>query len=331
MNTIIHSPKVIDTNSIKGFVRRTFSTQISKTICALLMLCALLTIFRPETFFTVNNMFNIFRQASINAIIVVGITFVLITGGIDLSVGSVAGFTSLVTALLIKAGVNVFAALGTGILIGLTAGYISGLFITKIKVPPFIATLAMLTTFRGAIMVLSQGQPVTQLGSTFSYIGTGYVGPIPFPVIMMLVFVAIAAYILKNTRFGRHVYAVGGNSEAARLSGIKTHKVIISCYMLSGLFATISGMIMAARVDSATPLAGDGAELDAIAAAVIGSISLSGGKGFVVGGLIGALIIAVLNNGMILMDVSVFYTKVVKGIVILLAVVIDSLSRIKEN
>jgi ribose transport system permease protein len=263
--------------------------------------------------------------------LVVGLSFVLITGGIDLSIGSVAGLTGLITAILIKADVNVFLAILLGLALGLAIGFTSGLFITKLKIAPFITTLAMLTIFRGVINVLSQGQPVTRLGDTFDFLGSGYIGPVPFPVILMLLLVAGISYIQKSTPFGRHVYAVGGNSEAARLSGIKTHNTVIACYMLSALFAAIAGLVMTARVDSATPLAGSGAELDAIAAAVIGGISLSGGKGTVVGGLIGALIIAVLNNGMVLMDVPVFYTLVVKGIIILLAVSIDSVSRLREE
>ncbi len=242
-----------------------------------------------------------------------------------------AGFTALIIALLIRAQVAMALALPAGLAAGLFIGLVSGLLVTRIAIPPFIATLAMLTLLRGVIMVLSQGQPVTGLGPALGFIGTGYLGPFPFPVLLMLFCVAVAAYVLRNTRFGRHVYAVGGNAEAARLSGIRSRQVLVATYMLSGFFAAVSGTIMAARVNSATPLAGDGAELDAIAAAVIGGVSLAGGKGLVVGGLIGALIIAVLNNGLILMDVTVFYTKVVKGLVILLAVAMDSLGRYKER
>lgn len=330
MNMIARTNKNM-MSEFKKVIGKLFSTQISKTIAALIILCVLLSIFQPDTFFTFNNLFNVFRQASINTIMVVGLSFVLITGGIDLSVGSVAGLTGLITAMLIKADVNLFLAIPIALTLGLAIGFASGLFITKLNIPPFISTLAMLTTFRGVINVLSQGQPVTRLGDTFDFIGTGYIGPVPFPMILMLLLVLVISYVLKSTRFGRHVYAVGGNTEAARLSGIKTHKTIITCYMLSALFASIAGLVMTARVDSATPLAGSGAELDAIAAAVIGGISLSGGKGNVAGGLIGALIIAVLNNGMVLMNVSVFYTLVVKGIIILLAVIIDSVSRIKDE
>ncbi len=308
-----------------------YQSQIVKTIFALFLMCLLLTISRPNTFFTVKNMFNVLRQASVNSLIVCGITFVLITGGIDLSVGSVAGFTSLITAIAIKSDVNVFIAIGLGLGLSLLIGFLSGALVTWIKVPPFITTLAVMTTFRGVIMVLSGGQPVTILGDTFGFIGTGYIGIIPFPVILMFLATLVVAYILKYTKFGRHLYAVGGNVEAAHLSGVRTSYTTIKAYMFSALFASIAGMVMASRVDSATPLAGDGAELDAIAAAVIGGISLAGGKGNVIGGLIGALIIAVLNNGMVLMDVPVFYTNVVKGLVILLAVVVDSLDKIKKQ
>lgn len=308
-----------------------FHSQLFRTIIALFILSLLLTIFRPQTFFTTRNFFNVLRQASINSLIVSGITFVLLTGGIDLSVGSVAGFTSLITSIAIKSGIHFIPAILIGLTIGILVGVVAGLIITQLKVPPFITTLAIMTSLRGAIMVISEGQPVTMLGRNFGFIGTGYIGSIPFPIIMMLIGTIIVTYILRYTPFGRHVYAVGGNAEASRLSGVRTNMVTVRCYAICALFAAIAGMVMASRVDSATPLAGNGAELDAIAAAVIGGISLSGGKGNPLGGLIGALIIAVLNNGMVLMDVPVFFTDVVKGVVILFAVIIDSLDKIKRE
>lgn len=321
----------VQTNPNDRILVKILKTETSKTLIALCLLCFVLSVFRSSVFLTQNNLFNILRQTSINAIIAIGITFVLLTGGIDLSVGSVAGFASLVTAMLLVKGQSMATAMFVGLASGLTIGVVSGLLVAKLKIPPFIATLSMLTTFRGVIMVLSEGRPFTQLGDAFGFIGTGYIGIIPFPVVLMLVFVALAHYVLKHTRFGRYLYAIGGNEEAARLSGIKTDKIKILVYVISAFFATISGFIMAARVDSATPLAGDGAELDAIAAAVIGGVSLSGGKGVVIGTLIGSLIIGVLNNGMVLLDVSVFYTKIVKGLVILLAVIIDIISKKKHS
>ncbi len=302
-----------------------------KTLLALLLLSVLVYIFRPDVFLSQTNLFNIARQTSVNAIMAIGITFVIVTGGIDLSIGSVAGFSAIIMAFLLKDDYNLFLVLVAGGVVGILCGCVSGTFISKVKIAPFIVTMAMMTILRGAITVLSQGKPITNLGDDFGFIGTGHIRDVPFPVICMIIIAIAAHYVINHTPFGRHVYAVGGNEEAARLSGINVDFIKICCYSICAFLATVSGAIMAARVNSATPLAGDGAELDAIAAAVIGGISLSGGKGTIIGALIGALIIGVLNNGIILLDIDVFYTKIVKGVVILVAVILDRMNRLNEK
>lgn len=315
----------------KSVFKKFINNDLFRTLIIFLLLCMGLGIARPATFLTVSNVINVLSQISVNGIVVIGMTFILLTGGIDISVGSVAAFTSMITAMLLVSknpfGSNIVVALLAGIGVGVLIGAISGFFISKIELQPFIVTLAMMTIFRGMTMVISQGNPVSQLGTTFSYIGVKYLGPIPINVIIMVAFYAIAYYILEHTRFGRYVYAVGGNKEAARLSGVNTTKVLFGIYMICAAMASIAGMILASRVNSATPTAGNGAEMDAIAAAVIGGVSLTGGKGKILGALIGAFIIGVLNNGLVLLNIDVYWTQVVKGVIILLAVVADMLSK----
>jgi len=313
--------------------KKFMNNDLSRTLIIFLLLCVALGIARPATFLTVSNVINVLSQISVNGIVVIGMTFILLTGGIDISVGSVAAFTSLITAMMLVSsnpfGSNIVIALAAGIGTGVLIGAASGFFISKIELQPFIVTLAMMTIFRGMTMVVSQGNPVSQLGETFSYIGVKYLGPVPINVIIMILFYAIAYYVLEHTCFGRYVYAVGGNKEAARLSGINTTKILMGIYMICAATASIAGMILASRVNSATPTAGNGSEMDAIAAAVIGGVSLTGGKGKIMGALIGAFIIGVLNNGLVLLNIDVYWTQVVKGIIILLAVVADVLSKRK--
>lgn len=311
----------------KNFLNSVIKNDTSKIILALFVLCAFIGILRPYTFLTIDNFMKIMSQTSVNGIMVVGMSFILLTGGIDLSVGSVAAFSSLTTAVMLTTGSNIITSVLCGLLIAILIGIFSGLLVSKLMIPPFIVTLSMLTIFRGATIVMSQGRPITKLGDTFGAIGTGYIGPIPVNVVIMIIFFLSAFYVLNYTKLGKHIYAVGGNKEAARLSGINVSKTLITVYSISALCACVSGFIMASRVDSATPTAGEGAELDAIAAAVIGGMSLTGGKGKILGAFIGALIIGVLNNGLILLGIDVFWIKIVKGIIILLAVVIDVIGK----
>lgn len=282
-----------------------------------------------DNFFTLNNILNLLRQVSVNALIAFGMTFVILTAGIDLSVGSLLALGSALTAGLLTSGIDPILAVFIGLIIGLVLGALNGLIITKGKVAPFIATLATMTIFRGATLVFTDGKPITGLSDSFAFemIGKGYVFGIPFPAILMLVVFVILFFVLRNTVFGRQVYAVGGNEEASTLSGIKADRVKIWVYSLTGMLSVLAGIIITSRLNSAQPTAGGMYELDAIAAVVIGGTSLAGGRGRIVGTLIGALIIGVIDNGLNLLNVSSFYQQIVKGGVILLAVLLDRRSQ----
>lgn len=293
-----------------------------RSLIGLVGLAVILTILSPR-FLTLANFTNILRQTSLNAIMAVGMTFVIITAGIDLSVGSIFAFASAVTAGMLVGGVNVWLAVSAGLLLGAVLGAVNGVLIARGKVPPFISTLAMMTILRGATLVYTNGQPITGLGDAFYYVGGGFVGIFPVPVILTFLVFGIGYYLLSQYKIGRYLYALGDNEEAARLSGIDTNRVKIFAYTVSGLLAALSGIIIASRLNSAQPTAGQGGELDAIAAVVLGGTSLSGGQGSVVGTLIGALIIGLLNNGLNLLNVSPFYQLIAKGAVILIAILLD--------
>jgi ribose transport system permease protein len=251
-------------------------------------------------------------------------TLVILTAGIDLSVGSVLAFTGAVAAGVISAGMSFPVAIVVCLIVGLLMGAVNGLIVSKGKVPAFIATLAVMVIARGLTLVYTKGNPIVISDPGYRFIGSGKILGIPFPVILMLAIFAIMYWVLKNTIFGRNVYAVGGNEEAARLAGINVNRVKIFVYALTGLFASISALIYTSRLMSAQPNAGSMMELDAIAAVIIGGTRLTGGKGGVIGTLIGALIMGVLDNILNLSNVSPFYQDIAKGLVILAAVLIDS-------
>lgn len=289
-----------------------------------LCIIILILIIASPNFLTLTNILNVFRQVSINALIAFGMTFVILTGGIDLSVGATLALSGALTAGMMGAGFDPLTAVIIGLGAGAVMGAVNGLLITKTNIAPFIATLATMTIYRGLALVYTDGRPITGLSSEFfTMIGGGYVFGVPVPVIIMLVLFAVLYFILRKTTFGRNVYAIGGNEEASRLSGIKTGRFKIYVYTLTGLLSALAGIILTSRLNSAQANAGTGYELDAIAAVVLGGTSLSGGRGWIVGTLVGALIIGVLNNGLNLMGVSSFYQQVVKGLVILLAVLLD--------
>jgi ribose transport system permease protein len=291
---------------------------------ALLIVCIGLAVLSPD-FRTVGNLLDVMRQVSINAVISFGMTLTILLGGIDLSVGSVLAVSSVLTALLMKGGHGAVLAATIGLVAGALMGSLNGVVIAKGKVAPFIATLGTMTLLRGIALVLSKGSPISNFGNDFfSLLGGGYlIHLIPLPVIWMLIIFTLFWFLLAKTVFGRHVYATGGNSEAARLSGVKTDRVQILVYTISGAMAAVAGVILASRLDSAQPTAGAGYELDAITAVVLGGTSLSGGRGWIFGTLVGALLIGVLNNGLNLIGVSAFYQQVAKGAVILIAVLLD--------
>jgi ribose transport system permease protein len=304
-----------------------FSKQILQKLgplLGLLIITVVLSIVSSD-FLTLDNIFNVLRQVSINALIAFGMTFVILTGGIDLSVGSILALSAAITGGMMTSGMNPILAMVIGLASGAMMGAINGLFITLGRVAPFIATLATMTIFRGATLVYTDGRPVTGLSNStfFEMMGRGYMGWVPVPVVWMIICYIILYFILKKTTFGRRVYAIGGNEEASILSGIRVYGVKIWIYSITGVLAALAGIILASRLNSAEPTAGASYELDAIASVVLGGTSLSGGRGWIFGTLVGALIIGVLNNGLNLMNVSSFYQQVVKGGVILLAVLLD--------
>lgn len=302
-----------------------------------LALMVLAMSFLSDRFLTSDNGLNILRQISVNLCLSIGMTLVILSGGIDLSVGAVLALSGAVAADLLKNGVvlspfavelqfTVLGAIVAGLFVGAAAGCFNGLAITRFGLPPFVATLGMFSIARGLTMLWTGGFPITGLGPEFGFLGTGVFLATPMPVWISGVLVAIFVVVTRKTRFGRYIYAVGGNQRAAHLSGLPVARIKVAVYTLAGLLAAAAGLIVTARLDSAQPNAGLGYELDSIAAVVIGGTSLSGGRGSVLGTVLGCLIIGVLNNGLFLLDVSPFWQQVVKGFVILAAVAIDKTS-----
>lgn len=292
-----------------------------KSLIGLLILCIVISLITPR-FLSFGNVKNVLTQVSVNAVIAIGMSFVILTGGIDLSVGSILAVSGAAGASIIKSTGNVFLAIIVALAIGSVIGLINGVLVSKGRIQAFIVTLATMTIFRGITYVYTNGTPISGLGQSFSSIGNKTILRLPVPVVFMVVVFGIAFYILSQTRYGRYVYALGGNEDSARLSGINTDKIKTLVYVISGAAAALSGIIVTSRIGSASPNAGVGFELDAIAAVVVGGTSLSGGEGSVVGTIIGALIIGVLSNGLNLINVSPFYQAIVKGLVILLAVMV---------
>jgi ribose transport system permease protein len=323
----------IKADSPTGVKKYTNSIAKFQSLIALFVLCLALSLL-TDKFLTVDNAWNVMRQISVNICIATGMTLVVLTAGIDLSVGSVLALSGAIAAGLLKDGLQfpsnnlyvgftVLGAILAGLMVGSILGFFNGWAITKFKVPPFVSTLAMLTIARGFTFLWTKGFPISNLGSDFAKIGTGWFIGIPVPVWISGIIVLIAVLLTRKTRLGRYIYAIGGNESAARLSGINIKRVKIAVYTLAGALAAIGGIIVTSRLDSAQPNAGVSYELDAIAAVVIGGTSLSGGKGSIMGTVLGAIIIGVLNNGLVLLNVSPFWQQVVKGFVILIAVIID--------
>jgi ribose transport system permease protein len=305
----------------------------SQSLIALFLLCLAIS-FLSDKFLTTNNLWNVLRQISVNICISSGMTLVILLAGIDLSVGSVLAFTSMICAGFFKNGITVVAfdlfigftllgALLAALILGLLLGLFNGWIITKFEIPSFVATLGMLTMARGATMLYSKGIPISNLGTNFEYIGAGWFFGIPIPVWISIIVVAIMIGLTKKTIFGRYIYAIGGNEKASFSSGIDINRVKLGVYAIAGMLSAVGGILVTSRLNSAQPNAGMSYELDSIAAVVIGGTSLSGGVGTIGGTVIGAVIIGVLNNGLVLLNVSPFWQQVVKGLVILLAVIID--------
>lgn len=292
----------------------------------LVLLVIIMAIIAPN-FLSMNNLMNIARSISINAIIAAGMTFVIITAGIDLSVGSIIAVSGVSAVVACIAGAPAIIGILVGFIAGAIAGWINGALSAYLSLAPFIVTLGMMTFLRGLGYTMTGGQPIVDNKLAFRDLGNGFIVGIPVPVIVMIIVYIICWFVLERTRYGRHVYAVGGNPEAARLAGINVKRVLTSVYVIAGALSGLAGVIFAARVVSAQPTAGTGYELDAIAAVVLGGTSLAGGKGKIIGTLIGAIILGVLSTGMILMNVQFFTQLLIKGVVIILAVAIDSLKQ----
>jgi ribose transport system permease protein len=298
--------------------------QLAGMLPVLIVICIFFAVLTPN-FLTQNNMVNVVRQASINIVLAAGMTFVILTGGIDLAVGSVLGFTAVIAVAVSLIPALGWAAVPLALLAGLLVGVLTGMMVAYVGLPPFIVTLGTYTAIRGAAYLVAGGTTVINSKIGFAWIGNGYLGPVPWLVIIALLTISISAFILHSTVLGVHVYATGGNAQAARLTGIPVPFVFIFAYGVSGLLSGLGGVMSASRLYSAQGQLGIGYELDAIAAVILGGTSFSGGIGTVFGTLIGALIIAVLNNGLTLMNVSFYWQLVIKGAVIVLAVTLDRL------
>lgn len=284
-----------------------------------------------DAFFTVNNIMNVLRQVSIIAIIASGMTLVILIAGIDLSVGAVMAFSGAILAGVLTAGLPLPVALLAAIGVGLLFGIFNGFVVAKFGVPSFIATLATMVIARGMTLVYTKGYPLVVSNEPFRFIGSGRVFGIPVPIIIMFVVFGLMYWMLKYTSFGRYIYAIGGNEETAVLAGINVKFIKVAVFGIAGMLSALSAVIYTSRLMSAQPTAGSGIELDAIAAVIIGGTSLAGGKGGVIGTLIGALIMGVLDNVLNLMNVSPFYQSIAKGLVILVAVLVDSkFSKVKK-
>ena len=298
------------------------STRLLGTFAGLIALCLALWVATPH-FLTVSNLLNVLEQTAINAIVAVGMTFVIISGGIDLSVGSVLALSGIALGSALQAEVAAPAAIALALAVGLGCGLVNGVLVTFGRLPPFIATLGMMSVARGAALMLAEGRPISGFDDGFRMLATERVLTMPAPAIIAALIYVVAHFVLGHTVFGRATYAIGGNEEAARLSGVhvRYHKTAI--YGVAGLMSAAAAVILTARLNSAQPTAGTMYELDAIAATVIGGTSLLGGEGTIMGALIGALIMGVLRNGLNLLNVSSFFQQVVIGVVIIGAVLVD--------
>ncbi len=284
-----------------------------------------------KNFLSVNNVLNIIVQSAIISIIAVGQTMVILTSGIDLSVGSIVGATGIAIGLLLVAGVSIPVAVVLGVLMGAIIGLINGVIISYGRVPAFIATLGMMGIARGFGLALNEGKPVAGLPLAFEKIASASVFGIPSFVFYTLIIYVIMFILLERTKFGRHIYAIGGNRDAARLSGVKVKVVEMIVYLFSGLFSGLGAVLLTARLNYATPVAGNGYELDTIAAVVIGGTALSGGQGRIIGTLVGALILGILRNGLTILNVSSFFQQIIIGAVIIIAVFMDKLNEKKNS
>jgi ribose/xylose/arabinose/galactoside ABC-type transport system permease subunit len=293
-------------------------------LIAFMLVCAILAVLSP-VFLTPGNILNVVKQSSVFGIMAVGMTFVILTGGIDLSVGSILAFAGAVAAGLLKAGAPLSLIVLASLAIGAALGLANGLVVTVGRITPFVTTLAMMSIARSLTLIYTTGYPISGFRPSFRYLGGGDLLHIPFPIVVFVATVILATVVLSQTRLGRYTFAIGGNEEAVRLSGISTGFYKTGVYVISGLACGLAAVIHTARLNSAEPVAGTGYELDVIAAVVIGGTSLNGGRGSVWGTLIGALLITVINTAMVLLNINPYYSGLVKGLILVGAVLLDRL------
>ena len=319
MNTLSATPSSITSRQRLGKLLADYGI-----VFAFILLCVVLS-FANENFMSVGNWTNVLRQTSINGVLAIGMTFVILTKGIDLSVGSLLAVAGMVTGSLVTGDnpSSPWLAVAAGLLTGTVLGCVNGAIVARLSVAPFVVTLGMLSVARGLTFIYNDGMPIANLSPQFRFLGQGMVGGLPVPVLVLALTFAVFWFLLNYTTFGRYVYAVGGNEKSAKTSGIRTRLVVFSVYAISGFLSALAGLILTARTTSALPQAGVAYELDAIAAVVIGGTSLNGGVGTLTGTLIGALIIGVINNGLDLLGVSSYYQQVIKGAIIVAAVLLD--------
>lgn len=319
-----------DFKSVSGNFMRKYGI-----VLILLGLFILMSVLSPA-FLKTRNLLNVVRQISVIGLIGMGVTIVIITTGIDLSSGSVIALAAVIAASLAqKAGweaamypelagkLPVIVPLLSGIMVGVVCGFLNGWTIAKFRIPPFIATLGMMTIARGFALLYSNGRPVSSLTDSYNFIGQGEILGIPFPIIILITMAVITHIMLNNTRFGRYIYAIGGNEQAAKISGLDVGKLLILIYTYAGFLSGLAGVVLSSRISSGQPGLGTGYELDAIASAVIGGTSFSGGIGTIWGTMVGALIIGILNNGLDLLNVSAYWQQIVKGLIIVIAIILD--------
>lgn len=313
-----------------GFVKETSAKDVLYKygiVIVFVLMCAVLSIL-TDTFLTQRNLLNVIRQVSIIGIISVGMMIVILTGGIDLSVGSIVAFSGVAaTSFAHPDTYPIIVPVLVGILAGTLLGAVNGFIVSKVKVAPFIATLGMLSVAKGLALVICNGRPVINLTETFKFIGGGYLLGIPVPILLLILVFIIGFILLNKTKYGRYIYAIGGNENAARVSGLNVAKFKFYAYVISGTLAGLAGMVLASRINAGQPNSGSGYELDAVASVVIGGTSLTGGLGSIFGTLLGVLIIGVVNNGLDLLNVSSYYQLIAKGVIIVLAVAMDKKSR----
>jgi len=308
---------------MRTWVNRLLQNEQAGLLLALILLCVVLSFLSP-VFFTALNIKNVLRDAALVAIAGIGMVMVILLGEIDLSVGSVQAVAGIVAVAVLNSFSSVFVALGATLFAGACIGLINGLLITRAHINSLIATLGMMAILRGGAMVSTQAVSIQGSVDSFVEIGTGHLGPIPIPVLIAFLLLALFFYVLHYTTFGRYVYAVGGNPQAARLSGLPVDRIRIAVFVIAGILAALSAFILASRLNSGQPNAGLGFELQVIAAVILGGISLTGGVGTLAGAFIGILILTVLSNGLVLLNVSSFYHDIARGIVIILAVYLDT-------